>query len=263
MQQDGNAQTERELLVRKLQRHLATLEHLSPIEDASLITQCEEIIRTTKEQLILLHSPQDQLRNVQAAIARNQGLATALSSKICNFQRQETHLKDKIAEMMLREQQLQEICKSQVQLVASPETPEDADGRPSNEQFMQLQAQLSALHSQYSADHAAWKQQIHMLALVPNLPEDAVKLLPVIANEVLAAPPTPTGLQVPSDDEQDLSPPADALLNGFETFNDRDDDDMYGPRAPPSSSSLRSRSAPYAGSSEPFLEEEAQTQTSG
>ena len=126
---------------------------------------------------------------------------------------------------------------------------------------MQLQAQLSALHSQYSADQASWKQQIHMLTLVPNLPEDAVKLLPVIPNEVPAAPPTPTGLHVPSDDEPDLSPPADALLNGFEDFHDTDD--MYGPRAPTSSSSLRSRSVPYAGPTEPFLEEEAQTQTPG
>ena len=263
MLQDGNVKTERELLVSKLQRHIATLQHLSPIEDASLITQCQDIIRVTKEQLILLHSPQDQLRNVQSAIARNNILASDLSTKICNFQKQETLLKDKIAEMMLREQQLLAICQAhdeQQLALSGPNTPPDAEGRPSQEQYMQLQAQLSALHCQYSADQATWKQQIRMLALVPNLPEDAVKLMPVIPDEAPAAPPTPTGLHF-SSDEEDPGPPVDALLNGFEDFHDTDV--MYGPRAHTSSSSLRSRSVPYAGPTEAFLEEEETPQTPG
>ena len=238
MQLDGDAQTLRKTLVAKLQRYQQTLAGLHPTEDSQFVLRCKDVISETKQEIILLNTPQDQLRNLQAALARKQLVNEDLTVKINELQYLRATTTDEIAEMMLREKTLM----TMIQNSPGMSLP-GADDQPTTEQFMLLQSQLSILHSQLNSERQLWGQQLQLLQSVPNLPEEAVMLLPVLAAPDPHAPATPTGIPVhsaPGTPTAAATNP-EPFANGFESFAVDDD---YGPGASASSQS-RQRPQPY------------------
>ena len=262
MLQDGDAKTHRAALVTKINRYQQLIAGLHPTEDEIFLQKFRGIIHDTKQEIIQLNSPQDQLKNLQAALARKATVEAALHAEIAEKQALLATVQEESADLMLREKQLMAII---MNLNGSGLILPGAD-LPTTEQYMQVQSQLAALHSQYSLEKQQWDQQLQMLHSVPNLPEDAVKLLPSPQPQAQAAPPTPgTAPLSPPAEPQRRNP--EPLLTGYEAFNDFEETDVeYGPGG----SLAPARSSPYgpapvdsaqaaAHASSPFLEETKET----
>ena len=262
MLQDGDAKTHRAALVTKINRYQQLIAGLHPTEDEIFLQKFRGIIHDTKQEIIQLNSPQDQLRNLQAAQTRKKSVENALLAEIAEKQALLATVQDEIADNMLREKQLMAIVMTSN---GSDLTLPGAD-LPTTEQFMQVQGQLAALHSQYSLERQQWNQQLQMLHAVPNMPEDAVKLLPILQPQAQPAPPTPGAApESPLAEPQRRNP--EPLLTGYEAFNDSDEVDVeYGPGGSSAPSLQWQRSSPYgpapvdsaqaaALASSPFLEE--------
>ena len=262
MHQDGDAKSHRAALVAKINRYQQMIAVLHPTEDDHFLQKCHGIIHATKQEIIQLNSPQDQLRNLQAAQARKASVEAALLAEIAEKQALLATVQDEIADNMLREKQLMAIVTTSH---GCDLTLPGAD-LPTTEQFMQVQGQLAALHSQFCLEKQQWNQQLQMLHAVPNMPEDAVKLLPILQPQAQTAPPTPGAApESPLAEPQRRNP--EPPLTGYEAFNDSDDADVeYGPGGTLAPSLQWQRSTPYgpapvdsvqaaALASSPFLEE--------
>jgi len=85
---DLNIKAQRTFLTGKLAKYETMLTTLSEKEEPTLFKSCQDTIAATKDMVMALNSPHDQLKNLQAAILRKQELAEALTSQPSSIQTQ-------------------------------------------------------------------------------------------------------------------------------------------------------------------------------
>ena len=87
----------KEKLSAQIKRQEAAIQSMDPEEDKTAIELCQGIIDRAKASLIAPHPPQDQLRNLQAAMTRRTTLSEQLEKQITLAQRQLQQVKSELS----------------------------------------------------------------------------------------------------------------------------------------------------------------------
>ena len=156
----------------QIKRQEAAIQSLDPEEDKTAIVLCQGIIDRAKASLIALHPPQDQLRNLQAAMARRTALQDQLENQISQAQRQLHQVKSELGLMAQQEASLIE------KLTSTSRHNVDHEKQSHEDRFLQLQFQLNSMASQMNQDQTQLATLVTALRSTPNMPEEAMKLLP-------------------------------------------------------------------------------------
>ena len=159
----GKAAKER--LSAQIKRQEAAIQSMDPVEDKTAIDLCLGIIERAKASLIALHPPQDQLRNLQAAMLRRTNLTTLLEQQIAKAQHQLQTVQSELSLMAQREASLIEKLTSSTRHIIDP------DKQSHEDRFLQLQFQMNSMASQMSHDQTQFASLITALRTTPNMPE--------------------------------------------------------------------------------------------
>jgi len=231
LSQDGESEApnkfSRQALVNKLNRYIQLQRSITELEDPVLFRSCQESILSVKEEIRSLNSPHDQLKNLQGAITRKQKIVSDLTSQSSALQNQILSVNNEVLN-------LQEIEKKLIgQISHAP-----ISMQVNEDQYLQMQLRLSLMEQSMRQERTNMDTFLSQLQAVPNLPEDAIKLMPITTGP--AASPTPLAPSAP------LSPPgppgspggsATGMPTGYDSFDGEDD---YGPL-----STTPSRPSPY------------------
>ena len=281
MQQDGDDITKQKAeLSLKIRRYESLLDEVTEAKDPAAFKLFTDIVADCKHRYILLNTPEDQLRNLRAAIARKNKLSVDLANQINSLMETLAEVKSKLAIDLQREQTLIAMTTivplAELHLTDHPmviNSPQYQHMQQSYEDRLCNMAEtLRQKEAQWANLCQGWNQQQTAAQSVLGIPEDVIRLMPVIAPVTFAAPPspataslidhmqvafhaapaTPVAAFVDGDSEHDFHDP-NALLSGYESMslNAQEVDEIYGA----AQSTSAARSSPYAGGSEaPFLE---------
>ena len=201
MSVDGNpidtpttAKASKEKLSAQIKRQETAIQSMDPVEDKTAIELCQGIIDRAKASLIALNPPQDQLRNLQAAMARRSTLQEKLEHQISQAQHQLHQVKSELSLMAQQEASLIE------KLTSSSRHIVDHEKQNNEDRLLQLQFQMNSMATQMNQDKSQFASLITALRSTPNMPEEAIKILPHLlapASQAAEAAQIPVGNSAP------------------------------------------------------------------
>jgi hypothetical protein len=179
--------------------------------------------RNPLSQIRSLNSPHDQLKNLQGAINRKQKIVSDLTSQSSALQNQILSINNEVLNLQEIEKKLiGQISQAPISMLVN------------EDQYLQMQLRLGLMEQSMSQERSNMETFLSQLQAVPNLPEDAIKLMPITIGQ--AAPTSPLAASAP------LSPPGPPASPGGSAkgmptaYDSLDLEDDYGPL---SSSPLR------------------------
>ena len=182
MSQDGESDAptkrSRQDLVNKLNLYINFQSSITESEDPVLFKSCQESILLVKEEIRSLNSPHDQLKNLQGAINRKQKIVSDLTSQSSALQNQILSINNEVFNLQEIEKKLiGQISQAPISMLVN------------EDQYLQMQLRLSLMEQSTSQERSNMETFLSQLQAVPNLPEDAIKLMPITIGQ--AAPTAP------------------------------------------------------------------------
>jgi hypothetical protein len=244
--EDLSIKAQRALLTTKLAKYESMLVTLTEKEEPVLFKSCQDTITATKEQVMALNTPHDQLKNLQAAIVRKQKWAEDLTSQASSIQIQQLGVQTEILNLQVHEKKLISMISQQTPLT---------DTEVTEDQFLQAQLALSSMAQQLAQQQAEMSRFFIQLQSVPGLPDDVLKLVPGLSPGSPAAPTPMVGQSAPCtpyrppgisahSPSSPIPPGMPSTMPSFDNV-DMEDSETYGPY-----SLSASRASPYGNTAE-------------